>query len=543
MKYKLYLSKSIEPDFSSISQNIKNEFGNIGITDITDFKKYISKSLREKFLKDDDNLEIEFTDVVPMYRQKNINKSLGTLVNESINKLTFYVIVIPVDKLQSRSAYISQQLIPTLTDLMDAMIDAPGFILNNLPIIILNSNSETYTDSNALSVISLNALPYIYYVDIFNRSPEEQLLKKGISVKYDNLLDAYNAVAQIKNRSPKLQYDSANRTLKLLLGNLKQNKSMTNEPYYYIFDVLPIIYLAIDESVNIDIDLIINWWDNYVKAGYTNKNMKSFINWISKLKNDKRDTVQKIYFGAPGTGKSYSIDSMIKDEKVKSSEIFRTTFHAEYSYSDFIGQIIPSRKYNKTSKQYDIEYSFKEGVFVRAVSKAYSDLSRKVYLIVEEMSRGNVASIFGDIFQLLDRERIGVYKGFSKYTIRNKNISDSIPQIANEIVQLPPNLEIYGTVNTSDQNVFTIDTAFKRRFDWQYVKTNPIKGSLGYVNDTIIKLYRSNSNKYEDIKWTDLYGTLNVFISDKRYLNLGEDKQIGPFFNNCSSGLLLNIST
>ncbi|MGY0271539.1 hypothetical protein ACW2AE_07665 [Limosilactobacillus fermentum] len=101
MKYKLYLSKSIEPDFSSISQNIKNEFGNIGITDITDFKKnFVSKSLREKFLKDDDNLEIEFTDVVPMYRQKNINKSLGTLVNESINKLTFYVIVIPVDKLQ-----------------------------------------------------------------------------------------------------------------------------------------------------------------------------------------------------------------------------------------------------------------------------------------------------------------------------------------------------------------------------------------------------------------------------------------------------------
>ena len=146
-----------------------------------------------------------------------------------------------------------------------------------------------------------------------------------------------------------------------------------------------------------------------------------------------------------------------------------------------------------------------------------------VYLILEEMSRGDSASIFGDIFQLLDRDDTGK----SMYGINNKSIYEYL--ILNRALKpgykivIPKNLHIIGTVNTSDQNVNVIDTAFKRRFDFKYVGVEPKSNNNGYVNNFSINF--TSDNQYE---WVKLYQAINhVIIND---LGLAEDKQLGPFF-------------
>ncbi len=239
--------------------------------------------------------------------------------------------------------------------------------------------------------------------------------------------------------------------------------------------------------------------------------------------------MQKIYYGAPGTGKSFEIDTFLKGRGISEEYIFRITFHPDFSYSDFIGQLLPTVIKSGPSKG-DVTYDFSKGVFTQALEKSYEDTSKDVYLILEEMSRGNCATIFGDIFQLLDREKKGLNKGYSKYFVNNDLIAKDIIALNDDRVKLPPNLNIIGTVNTSDQNVYVMDTAFKRRFEWEYISTKPVKNSTGteYENNVGIKL--NNGIAARTIKWVDLYGVLNIFISSDKWLGLGEDKQIGQFF-------------
>ena len=236
--------------------------------------------------------------------------------------------------------------------------------------------------------------------------------------------------------------------------------------------------------------------------------------------------LQKMLYGAPGTGKSYRISSSIRKSYPGFNEcddnpyVFRTTIYRDYSYFDFVGNIMPVTKDGK------ISYEFVPGIFTTALFTALRNQDRgiDVYLILEEMSRGDIASIFGDIFQLLDRDDTGK----SMYGINNKSIYEYL--ILNGAIKpgykivIPKNLHIIGTVNTSDQNVNVIDTAFKRRFDFKYVGVEPIKTDTNdYVNNFSIDF--TDNNKYE---WAKLYQAINhVIIND---LGLTEDKQLGPFF-------------
>ena len=238
--------------------------------------------------------------------------------------------------------------------------------------------------------------------------------------------------------------------------------------------------------------------------------------------------LQVMYYGAPGTGKSYRIASLIKESYPGYTEyddnpyVFRTTIYRDYSYFDFVGNIMPVTKEGKVS------YEFVPGIFTTALCTALRTQDRNidVYLILEEMSRGDIASIFGDIFQLLDRDDTGK----SMYGINNKSIYEYL--ILNGVIKaghkiiIPSNLHIIGTVNTSDQNVNVIDTAFKRRFDFKYIGVDPIlvdDKDDEYVNNFDIQF--TNSDTYE---WVKLYQAINhIIIND---LGLAEDKQLGPFF-------------
>lgn len=239
--------------------------------------------------------------------------------------------------------------------------------------------------------------------------------------------------------------------------------------------------------------------------------------------------MQTIYFGAPGTGKSNTIDTQIV-KSVADEYVFRVTFYPDFTYSDFIGQLLPQVETRPDGTE-NITYKFSKGVFTKALEKAYEDVSKDVYLIVEEMSRGDCAAIFGDVFQLLDREKNGLNKGYSKYFINNEMIAKDIHALSGTKVKLPPKFHILGTVNTSDQNVFVMDTAFKRRFEWEYVSPDPVEDTHNpgtFLNNPDIEVIDARSTR--TVQWIDMYEKLNLFIADDQYLGLGEDKQLGPFF-------------
>ena len=230
--------------------------------------------------------------------------------------------------------------------------------------------------------------------------------------------------------------------------------------------------------------------------------------------------IQKLFYGAPGTGKSYGVDKLIRNcypdiENKDNPFVFKTTVCSDYSYYNFIGNIMP------TLKNGEIGYDFKAGIFSQALAMAFEYSDKEVFLIVEEMSRGNIASIFGDVFQLLDRDRNGV----SEYSINNDLIIQYFDEKGiniGEKIYLPRNFHIIGTVNTSDQNVNVIDTAFKRRFEFAYVDVSPVYKDGTIMNEYVFTL----SNK--EFEWNKLYMSLNELITTK--LELSEDKQIGQFF-------------
>lgn len=253
------------------------------------------------------------------------------------------------------------------------------------------------------------------------------------------------------------------------------------------------------------------------------------------VRNEKTDIlgINRIYFGAPGTGKSYAIQQFIKENgithytnKEDCPNVFRVTLHPEFTYTDFIGQVMPVvTPVSEGSDQTKIEYTFKPQIFTKALKFAFEHKDEPVFLVLEEMSRANVASVFGDIFQLLDRDE----SGESEYRIDNDLIANEVFNDPSRKVYLPNNLFILGTVNTNDQNVFVMDTAFKRRFEFEYMDAQRI-----VKDDTGQPLNNFKFQLAGDVSfdWVTLYQALNKFITNQKDegLGLNEDKQVGQFF-------------
>lgn len=256
------------------------------------------------------------------------------------------------------------------------------------------------------------------------------------------------------------------------------------------------------------------------------------INVHEKISSRFDHTLQVIMYGAPGTGKSYKI----KTEKlagVAEENIFRTTFHPDYDYAQFVGCYKPTKDGEK------ITYSFVPQVFTNAYVKAWKNLEQSVYLVIEEINRGNCAQIFGDLFQLLDRKE----DGYSDYPITaDEDLKNYLIQelgadsegIKEGKLCLPPNLNILATMNTSDQSLFPMDSAFKRRWDWEFVpieygKENKDGKKLDSFNYQIkIEGKDSEGNEIEkSYNWVDFLKKVNAKILD---VTSSEDKQMGNFF-------------
>lgn len=287
----------------------------------------------------------------------------------------------------------------------------------------------------------------------------------------------------------------------------------------------------------------------------------------SLKKRSKSEPLQQIFYGAPGTGKSHAIN-----ELTAGKDVIRTTFHPDTDYSTFVGAYKPTTKpvpvttvigteavpvKDKDGKEMTedkIVYEFVSQAFMQAYVEAWKKYCAvqegeepvDEFLVIEEINRGNCAQIFGDLFQLLDRGD----EGFSEYPIKadsdmkkqlkkefagleiknKKSINDLfkgkdivVQVLAGEVLLLPNNLYIWATMNTSDQSLFPIDSAFKRRWDWSYV---PI--SNAEKNWTI----EVNGAKYD---WWNFLQAINDRVYDATY---SEDKKLGYFFCKADDGII-----
>lgn len=271
-----------------------------------------------------------------------------------------------------------------------------------------------------------------------------------------------------------------------------------------------------------------------IDSNNSKENVSSYEN-----SSDVNETAQTIYYGCPGAGKSYEVkkktegehgENIIwykkdkdkdnnyikvenpsdKEKKTLFNNIFRTTFHPDYDYATFVGCYKPVKNGN------DIDYQFIPQVFTNAYVTALKCPNDRIYLIIEEINRGNCAQIFGDLFQLLDRTN-----GVSDYSIKPDTElakylkSQDVPY---EELRLPANLHIYATMNTSDQSLFPMDSAFKRRWAMEY---KPIE----YGNEKAVSFtFKVNEKEYS---WVGFLQKVNYMILNATD---SEDKQMGEFF-------------
>ena len=236
---------------------------------------------------------------------------------------------------------------------------------------------------------------------------------------------------------------------------------------------------------------------------------------------------QTIYYGVPGSGKSHKIDEQTKN--IPDEQKIRVVFHPEYTNADFVGQILPVVDGDA------VKYTFKPGSFTRILVAALKNPEKPYYLIIEEINRGNAAAIFGEIFQLLDRSS----DGWSSYCIMNDDINyeirKTVPELnwtANTGIRLPPNLSLFATMNTSDQNVFTLDNAFQRRWEMELVQNQCSDSSQMNAKITV---------NNQSITWKNFQTQINSIIGEKSNeggLSSMEDKRLGCWFIKAEDGVI-----
>lgn len=381
--------------------------------------------------------------------------------------------------------------------------------------------------------------------------------------------------------------------------------------------------LPSEEILRHDLNDMLEIYEEYYEKIYKEKG--NFVSKQTFASNKENVSMQKIFFGAPGTGKSYKINSILAEQRkilFASSDIansnhyaevlsnendigcnvwivdcigvlekklatfepddkrenprhsalqayiewlkkykeeqreIRTTFHPDYDYAQFVGAYKPKKEGNA------ITYSFVPQIFAKAYAAAWKQYLQRdsrdsigasplqndsgkdiqVYLVIEEINRGNCAQIFGDVFQLLDRDS----EGFSQYSIdadcdfatwlKEDSILKTVwseykTKVGDGKLKLPPNLNILATMNTSDQSLFPMDSAFKRRFDWEYV---PISFDGKEAAKYEIDVLDSKGNRY---LWKDFVENVNKRILD---LTDSEDKQLGEFFIKPDNGNVIS---
>lgn len=272
------------------------------------------------------------------------------------------------------------------------------------------------------------------------------------------------------------------------------------------------------------IKVVNEYYSHYLKIVQTENG------YCLKIKNETTKGIIEfaniLFYGVPGCGKSHKVEEEYESKITTEKNKIRVVFHPDYTYSDFVGQVMPVlEKVTKSdgTEEEKLQYKFVPGPFTRILEVAYANHQEKCLLIIEELNRGNAPAIFGEIFQLLDRND----DGSSKYAIYNSDIANEVHKDKLCPIKLPPNLTIVATMNTSDQNVFTMDTAFQRRWQMKHIPNRFTGESLDEKTINHVAKYLPNS----EISWGVFAQTINKKMHTA---NLGfggtEDKSLGVYF-------------
>lgn len=307
-----------------------------------------------------------------------------------------------------------------------------------------------------------------------------------------------------------------------------------NKILVYFKGILKNLGVLLNNNTSLNLELLENievWIDKLKNNNFNIDSLKNIIQSILKdiskekfeIKTELKSLpYQKIVYGAPGTGKSYSLNK--EAESTFGANIERVTFYDGYTYGQFIGMYKPIM-----TEEGDIGYKYVPGPFIKQLVKAYKDFSNKFCLIIEEINRAKADKVFGNIFQLLDRDE----KGDSRYPIsvseeqlqylreELEDKMDILERIENKGLYLPDNLYIWATMNSADDGVQPLDTAFKRRWKFNYISLNANEAKFGTENEFIIGTYKG-----EFVFWNKFRKALNNKLKDR----ITEDRLIAPFF-------------
>ena len=315
--------------------------------------------------------------------------------------------------------------------------------------------------------------------------------------------------------------DHANQTIRNMIGNSFSDI----RAFFYAIESVTKCFK--DDIIKVEpafveyFDVLLPYPQNYPFA----KNIEDI---PLPRKSDKRH-LQQIFYGAPGTGKSHEVKTrtgeLSNDEERDLPNVFRTTFHPDTDYASFVGCYKPTMR--KTGKKHQVDgkdvddeeiiYEFVPQTFTDAYVYAYKNPTLTTYLVIEEINRGNCAQIFGDLFQLLDRKngvseyKIKADKDLAKYL--NEELGKDADGIKDGKLCLPANLSILATMNTSDQSLFPMDSAFKRRWEWKYIK--------------IADAHKDWKIEANGEDWYGFICQINRIISN---MTSSADKQLGYFF-------------
>lgn len=266
------------------------------------------------------------------------------------------------------------------------------------------------------------------------------------------------------------------------------------------------------------------WLNYYIGSASVQEEVAQTDTTVSSVDEETRipGGFNTLLYGVPGSGKSWTIEHEYCKPGTKTE---RLVFHPDYTHADFVGQILPV--VDPVDKL--VTYEFTPGPFTNILREAYLNPTQRYILIVEEINRGNAPAIFGDIFQLLDRtadtqiiDGITYPAGTSQYGITNAEIAKVVYGDSTSKIRIPSNLSILGTMNTSDQNVFTLDTAFQRRWYMRLIENN-----FEYVRSSLANASILDTH----VTWRKFCETINsVIISSNAQMASTEDKRLGAYF-------------
>lgn len=359
------------------------------------------------------------------------------------------------------------------------------------------------------------------FIGSYRETNRSSLLNDGLSTRANSLWKMAEYVVA--------KYDNTTDPIDNYIKGWKQLASGANNQYLLIEESKEVwaVYNAQGERLG---------GEDYIRILFEKKKKQSSFSNNTENGNvkDSPQPLQQIFYGAPGTGKSNTIKREVDDQGKLN---FRTTFHPDSDYSTFVGCYKPKMKRSTITKDgvtttdEKIIYCFEPQAFTNAYVQAWKTKD-DVYLIIEEINRGNCAQIFGDLFQLLDRKN-----GESEYPVdADSSLADYLQtaladserdDIPTEVkngtkLKFPSNLYIWATMNTSDQSLFPIDSAFKRRWEWKYMK---IKNE---GKDWKIDVRLKDANGEEKlVDWWDFIHKVNDIIAS---MTSSADKQLGYFF-------------